>query len=51
MDKVVKQIRDIANPDKIIGYRNLQMVQQNHLLYAENVVLMANSRKKYAKIN
>lgn len=51
MDKIVKNIkRQGEHLNTVIGYRNMEPVKMSSLLYADDVVLIANSKSKTQKL-
>lgn len=51
MDKIVRRTKDKGNHlNMVVGYRDLIPIKMMSLLYADDVVLMANSRDKMQKL-
>lgn len=51
MDKIIKRIKEkYSHLDTVIGYKNLEAIKLNSLLYADDVVLISNTRGKMQKL-
>lgn len=51
MDKITKQIKEkYKQLETVIGYRNLEAIKLSNLLYADDIVLISNTKNKMQKL-